>query len=414
MKKIFGGFAIELLRLTLSSALIGAVIALYKYLVFLVIELSTTIFGSSSWFTLLYGLSIAIILAMFSYAILNSYKEVRGSGLNGLKEYFRCENKDIKWYISLPLMLLNSLITFFLGIPLGMEAPSTFIGAMAGYSFNDISRNKIDDIKLSMGAGFSSAFLSPIAGIFYPFEEQKVKINMINVLKAIYISFLSYYVSLAIHNRKLISIPLNETFDFTIWPIFFILIILTVIISLALMKGAKALEFLINKYQNKWFIKYRFFIVTLISLIILIFYPVIGGTGLGLIEHLKTHPAYYLVIIYLFARMILFLLGIYSTASGGAFGTAVTLGALVGYVSMIILSTFMDITTTQTIIVMAISSCAMFGAMNKAPLTACGLLITIAHYANFLNYAIAAIIIIFGTYFCMHILKAYPKEKLVK
>lgn len=402
----------EFLKLTAVALFIGVIIAFYKYLVFLVIEMSQGIFASRDWYTLLYGILLSLILAFASFAILRREPSIRGSGLKILKEHFAKKERDLRWYICIPGMLFNSLITFFLGIPLGMEAPSTFIGAMCGYALDDISRkdNNVDDIKICMGAGFSSAFLSPLAGIFYPFEEQKANINIVNIIKAIYVSFISYYISLVIYDKRLIFIPLTEDFDFSLWPIIIISIVMVVFVSIMIMKLAKGIEFIINKYNDKWFIKYRFFIVYIISLLILIFVPVVGGTGLGLINYLTTHPAYYIIIIFLFVRIILFLLGIYSGASGGAFGTAVTLGALVGYVAVIITNTFLPISQNQALIVMSICACSMFGTVNKAPLTGLGLMITVGNYLMIGNFILPALIIIFIPFIFMHIFKSYKNQ----
>ena len=423
MRKYISSFFGEFFKLTLIAIFIGILIGLYRYMVIFVINLSSTLFSIRDPypFLILYTLSIAIILILFSFVILTKEPSIRGSGINALAHHFKTKERNIKWYIALPGMFFNSLITFFLGIPLGCEAPSTFMSAMVGYAFDDISRkdNSIDDIKLSMGAGFACAFLSPLGGIFYPFEEQKAKLNVQNILKAIYMSFLAYFISESINDYHLIRIPLNDQFDFNIWPVIFIAITLIVIISLILMKTAKLINKLLIKYEDRWFIKYRFHIVSIISILLLMFFPAVTGTGLGIITKLTKHPAYYLIIIWLIARTILFLLGVYSTASGGAYGTGVTLGGLVGYTAIIIGSTFMDISQTQALIIMTISSCAMFGTMNKAPLTGLGLLITIGHYSNFLNYALIAAIIIFGSYTIMHLTGIYgpvfnKKEKIVQ
>ena len=151
-----------------------------------------------------------------------------------------------------------------------------------------------------MGAGFSSAFLSPIGGFFYPFEKQKININFINILKAIYVSFISYFISLLFYDKKLVFIPLEENFDFNLWPTILVSIALILIVSFSIIEGAKWIEKIIKNHPNVWFIKYRFFIVYLLSLIILLIIPVLGGTGLGLISYLTTHPAHYLIILFLF------------------------------------------------------------------------------------------------------------------
>lgn len=409
MKNEVKNFISEFIKLCGIALFIGIVIALYKYLVIFVIKTSNTLFASREWYSLLYTISISIILMLFSYIILQREPLIRGSGLKGLKDHFASKKRDFNWVITLPGMFFNSLITFFLGIPLGAEAPSTYMGAMCGYALDDISRkdNNADDIKICMGAGFSSAFLSPFAGIFYPFEEHQCKINLPNIIKAIFVSFLAYYISEALNGYRLIRVPLEESFNFSNWPVIIIAIILITLISTFLIRATKLMEKIVLKYEHKWFIKYRFFFVATLSVLILIFFPIVGGTGLGLINHLTTHPAYYMVIIYLVVRIILFLLGIYSTASGGAFGLGVVLGALVGYTAVIITKTFMPITDSQTILITAISASAMFATMNKAPLTGLGFLITIGHYTNFLNYIIVALIIVFGSYFLTKLLGNY-------
>lgn len=403
----------EIFKLTIMGLIVGLVVSVYKYLVFLVIDLSQTIYSSKEWYTLFYGVILSLILAFTAFAILRREPAVRGSGLDQLKEFFNKKEKNVKWFLYIPLMFFNSLITFFLGIPLGMEAPSTFMGAMCGYALDDFSRkdNNLTNIKICMGAGFSSAFLSPVGGFFYPFEKQKININFINILKAIYVSFISYFISLLFYDKKLVFIPLEENFDFNLWPTILVSIALILIVSFLIIEGAKWIEKIIKNHPNVWFIKYRFFIVYLLSLIILLIIPVLGGTGLGLISYLTTHPAHYLIILFLFGRIILFLFGVYSQASGGAFGTAVTLGSLIGYVSVVICRTFLDISNTQALIMVSICCCATFGTINKAPLTGLGLLLTVGHYVNIGNYVVPGIIIIVSSYTLMHFLKLYKTNK---
>jgi H+/Cl- antiporter ClcA len=101
----------------------------------------------------------------------------------------------LKWAINLVGVFLLSLVSFFIGVPLGTEGPSVQMGTAAGMGSIDIFSKKHkawERYSMTGGAcaGFSVATGSPISGILFSIEEAHQRISpMILIVSATSVIF---------------------------------------------------------------------------------------------------------------------------------------------------------------------------------------------------------------------------------
>lgn len=81
----------------------------------------------------------------------------------------------LKWYQALPAMAASSLFCVFLGMQIGVEGPSIFIGGMCGEGASKMFRSSRMENRYQITAGASAAmavaFNAPLTGIIFALEE---------------------------------------------------------------------------------------------------------------------------------------------------------------------------------------------------------------------------------------------------
>ncbi|MFA7032372.1 MAG: chloride channel protein [Bacilli bacterium] len=391
MKKKNGLYIfIEIIKCLLMGALIGVVISLYKFAVSWVISLASSLLESKDILKMTFYIISLIIVMFISYFLIRFDSEIQCGGLPQLEMNIRSKNGTIKWYKSLPLMFVNSLFSFFGGLPLGSEAPSTFMGGTVGIFANDITNHhdEDDDIGLGMGVGLGVAFMAPISGICYGFEESLNKFSFKDLGKVILMTINAFLVSYLINPHQLITINIDAAYNWMYSYSLFFIVIFSLPVAVLMMKLTPKIKIFLNRHSRNFFIKYRFFFLFTILSLIFILFPLLGGNGRALIYHLfgdDKISLWWLLFIFLVVRLMTFFLGANSTASGGLMFPTLTLGALIGALINCLMRT-MGMPESQEKLIILISMMALFGLVNKTPITGFFLIMSMGGYDNILHY----------------------------
>lgn len=386
MKKRINRFIKKIFKLTLIAALIGFFIGLYKIFVHHIIELSTLLLIDNNAIGKTLMALMCVVLIFLSYSFIKLDENIAGNGIPQFK--INAFGKKSKFNIatSFPLMFFNSSLSFFLGFPLGSEAPSVYLGGCIGLGVNRFfDDSNDDDTKIAMGAGFASAFVAPITGFFYIIEETLRFISLKTLVKTIYVLFVSYIVTLIVNPEPIFRIDVNTKFNLSFWYVFVFVIIFNFVISFIILYAVPKLKSFMFKNQNNIFVKYRFFIFAFFCLIIYIIIPVLSGSGSNLINYLNQNPAWYIILIYLIYRVVIFIIGANSMATGGLMLPTLAIGALSGFLACHFTNCISGMSYQYYATIIIVSMSSLFGAVNKAPLTGSFLLICSTGYQNFLD-----------------------------
>lgn len=207
-------YFLEVIKAIVVGALIGAVIALYRHAAEYVIEASAWCFSERILPNYLIGVAGLIVFGFLAFFLIRFDGNIQGSGIPQLELNLLHKANTIKWY-SLPLMFVNSLFSFFAGMPLGSEAPSTFMGGTLSLGANRLihHENEDDDVPLGMGTAFGVALMSPLSGIFYAFEECLHVFKWEYLWKSVLMMASGYAVAYLIYPSTPISMSVTTMFD---------------------------------------------------------------------------------------------------------------------------------------------------------------------------------------------------------
>ena len=170
----------------LTGLLVGLIVGIYQFILPYVTKGSEYMFNNHSWWVILLNIVLIIMLSVLNFFIIKKASSVDSSGIIAINLALR-HNEDISFKKEIPLMIINSSISTYAQLPLGSEGPSITLAGKCASLINHLFKVKDDDnIKIAFGAGFGGAFVSPLSGFFYAFEEELHKVNFELILRAVW------------------------------------------------------------------------------------------------------------------------------------------------------------------------------------------------------------------------------------
>lgn len=196
------------LSLTALAFFIALVLCLFQYLIswieaFLTMELPKTPLAIS-----FYAIGILALSLLEYFLLLPPFYKGNVASMISLIEKER-KVPCIKGILS---VFLCCLISFLIGIPLGGEGPSVFIGALMGeglFLWTKKKRDVFDGIAVGAATGFSVAFLNPLAGFCYLVEHDGRKQQWKRLLEVVYVLLLSYFLMVLLRHLQGIPDPFH-------------------------------------------------------------------------------------------------------------------------------------------------------------------------------------------------------------
>ncbi len=383
-KKRFFIFFKQLLLALFSGISVGLVVGIYQKGLQYVFSLATIMFTYKEWYLILTNLIVFILLSLINYFLILKFNAIDGSAIPLVEKVIeKKENIEKLKAKDIPLTIINSYISTYSLFTLGSEGPSISIGARIGKVANKIFKEEenLTNIALTSGAGFGSAFLSPLSGIIYSYEEGLHKFSFKSLLFALIISFSSFFVTFLINNVRLISVSSFSFISLNKVLVLIIIILFTIFISYYFKKIVIFIRMKFNKYNNNFFIKYRAFCFFLIFFILGYFIFDLLGNGRNIITSLTNYNNLYILISILLLRgLFLSFLG-NGKVSGGIVIPLMCLGALIGKISILLFNasistpSYLFINSNEEEILIFYSMILFFSLINNAPLTSITLFI---------------------------------------
>jgi H+/Cl- antiporter ClcA len=379
-KALFGFFKASLIGLA-----VGCTISLFKIVTFWVLQGQAMMLESSSLLLrMVYALSaLAVITA--SYYMIKSDERVAGSGVPWLIISVRRGVTYPKWYKSLSLMFINSLLSFYCGLPLGGEGPAAFMGGTLGEGANQITKTPkdSDSVGAAAGAGFMAAFVSPLAGLSFIYEEHLAKLSWKSLLKSVVAIGFALLAVYLIYPQSPIALPIITGFlaDQKALLAFIVSLLLCVAAALAVSHAIPLIRRLLHRHQHSFFTHHRLFFFALGIDILIFFVPLLSGSGTKLLAADLPSFALGAIVLLFLARLILFVLGANSSATGGLVVPSLMLGAMAGYLG----GSLFGLPSAEYPVIVLSSMICVFALLNKAPLTGLFLGISFGGYLNILK-----------------------------
>lgn len=363
-------FFLSLLISLCTGIGVGAVVGLYQFGLPYIVGAGNKVFESRTWWVILLNVITFILLSILNFIIIKNAKSVDSSGIIGINLSLK-RGEEIPFKKEIPLMIANSYISSFALFPLGSEGPSITLAGKVASCVNKLFKVKDDEnIKIAFGAGFGAAFISPLSGFFYAFEEELHKVDLKSFIRTIVtmlglsslIFFLNHHHSLSFSNLN--YLPLENSF------VLFLSFLLVIIVAPFFLFFIRRIKIFYMKHENNFFIKYRAFIFFLVMLILGYLIPEYLGGGDKIIQGALTIKSIYLLLLLLAFRIVLTSFIGNGKVTGGLIIPSLSFGALLGAMSSLVFENMNLMNDSYRAYIILLSMCMFFAFISEAPLTA--------------------------------------------
>lgn len=334
-----------------------------------------------------------LFLAIFAKKLVKFDGNIQGCGIPQIEINIKKDLYNIRPLISMPLMMLSSLLSVFCGLPLATGGSiscyiSGLLGQLVNEKFSKYRRFDDQNVIAAMGAGLVASFGSVLSGIAYAYEEVEEELKLKNMFYVALMSIIAYIVSRFLGPDFYSYFRIEKINTANYFYIYIIVALVNIALSILFLKILPRQKKFINKHYKNVIIKNRIYILFFITAIFLFFLPLATGPGLNLLTYDFKNVSILLILLFLVVRILFMLLSTNSTASGGQILPEMTIGYLVG----IIISRLFNLDASTMQIIALTSMISFTGAINKTPLTMIFLGVSFAGLSNML-YSVLPILL---------------------
>lgn len=359
------------------GCLIGLFVGIYQLGLNYIVQGAKILNNYNNIIYLLIYILIIIILSVLNYFILKFDKDIDGSGLP--QTSLKIKNKGkINNKLGILNIILATYISSFSLMPLGSEAPSLVLSSRVTSLCLELAKKEdYELINLSLGAGFGCAFLSPLTGLAFMYENSK-NITYKTFIKGILLMTFSFLVTYFINKHNLlifntITIDLSYKYLYLLIPISLI----NICFAYSFNKLLYYIKYFFTKYKDNFFIKYRMFIFFLFSLVISIFFINFMGNGVTSINYLLGISNIVIVFLVLVFRFFITLVYGCGGVSGGLVVPTMVIGGISSYLVILTFKIFMNFDMNYALFYIIIGMCLLFSLINKKPFTGSMLILSV-------------------------------------
>lgn len=368
---------------SLTGVITASVVMIYKFCAGKIIHFSESAYGfmRTHLWAVIPALAVIAAAALVYKAVLTKHPNVRGGGIPTSIALMR-GIISFRWAVNLVWVFILSLISFFIGVPLGNEGPSVQMGTAVGNGVVDLFAKKqkaYSRYAMTGGAcaGFSVATGAPISGMMFAVEEAHhrispmiIMVSAISVLSAaltasvlspllgVNTSLFAFEEALKVLSLKDMWIPLGVGLGLGVFAAAFL----------------KSYEY-INRFSKNLFARVPFYLRICVILAITL--------GLGILSYDLISTGHELTLgLFEFDKSILLLFGILlvrwfltlfantNGITGGIFLPIIALGAVVSSIFGNICVKHLGLGQEYYTVILALGICACISGMMKMPLTA--------------------------------------------
>lgn len=286
-----------------------------------------------------------------------------------------------RWWKNLIGTFVLSLVSFFIGLPLGNEGPSVQMGTAIGRGTVHLfpKRHRAWD-RLAMtggaSAGFAVATGAPISGALFAIEEAHQRITPTIVITSVFSVAFACITSELISPLCGVSVSLFPQMRLPSLPIQHMWLPLTVgvimgLFAVAFLKYFRLLTSFFNRMLSKVSQTVKMLSVMLLTLAAGLFSFSFISSGHDLILSLwDAAPSLYMLLAILLVRTTLTLSANTNGFTGGVFVPLLAIGAVVAAILGNILTPLAGLSDEQYTLILVLGVTACIAGMMKMPLTA--------------------------------------------
>lgn len=308
-------------------------------------------------------------LAIIAGLIAKYFESSRGGGVPFTEGIVR-GRLHYNWYLAIIGMAFATLLSILMGLPLGCEGPSIFIGGAIGYGFASLLQQSSHDKRVLATAGactgMAVAFNTPLAGIIFSVEEAHRRFSpsillpsMVAVVSGVFTKKFIFGDKIYLGDYASIDVTLNLSHVVSGLTVGIVCGLFGCLFCLLLTRK--------KNHMNRIPVMFKILIPAAISMLFCLILPYTMGVGKAVFLDIAFISAG-IIALTLIAKFFMIVLASRSGASGGIFIPMMSLGAMTG---ALISLAFTRIGLDNSIMFLTLmGACSFFAAAVRAPFTA--------------------------------------------
>ncbi len=384
----------------LTGIFTGCVVSGYNFLLKYAVIVRNNLIEKSN-ISIFFIILLFVLMACFIQYTIKKFPMISGSGIPQVMGLIQNKFK-FNWLPELIFKFFSGLLAIFLGFSMGREGPSIHLGALVGEGINKVTKRKEIEkkylITCGSSAGLAATFNAPLSGAIFAVEELHkffTPILLVCVLMATLFSNMT--AKFLLGNRLSFASfhfikPIQYSFKTTSLHVILIAILSLFMVFFAYLFNYFIVQFkkVYDKTKISGYIKIS--LVSILSLLIILFLPEITGGGHELVEHLFNSTLTFKLLLLFFVGKFIFTMICYATGSpGGIFLPLLVIGALLGKLYGMGLSSILNISTNYENLFVLIAMTSYFTAVVRTPITGIVLILEMSgNFSNLFSLAIAA------------------------
>lgn len=356
--------------------------------------------GTAGWFLVLAAAGLII------GGMVRSSWMIRGSGIPQIKGVLLRQLR-MQWLKELVLKFTGGCLALAAGLSLGREGPSIQLGAQVGAGFSRRASYPLLEerylVSAGASAGLAAAFNAPLAGVLFALEELHKGFSPVMLTCVMIASITADLVSRNFFGlRPVFDLQVGEVLPLSLYPYLLPLGIvcgLTGALFNFLLLGAEKPYRLLRQ-------ELRPVAALLLAGALGFLLPEVLGGGHGLVEEAAFGRFALPLLVLTIAVKMLFTAASYgSGAPGGIFLPMLVIGALVGRLTAILLSSLAGVGAQYTVNFVILGMTAYFTAVVRAPITAA---ILISEMTGTLSHLLSLVAVSVVAYAVAELLRSPP------
>lgn len=354
----------------ITGLLVGLFVGLYQFALPYIVDFAKGVFASREWRVISLNTVSIVLLSFINFYLIRFSPSIDSSGIISINISL-VNREEIPYKKEIPSMICNSFISSYVLFPLGSEGPSITLAGKTAKGVNDLFKEEDEDnIKIAFGAGFGAAFISPIGGLFYAFEEELHKVNFGLIIRTILTMSSMFLVVYFLNNHHALYVA-----DLNVLPIeqsgVLLLILLAIIfVAFIYLLVIKEIKLFYLKHENNFIIEYRGFFLFGLMLILGYLLTPLMGAGNSLINLSYTCGTWYALLLIIVFRIFITSIAGNGKVSGGLIIPSLAIGAMLGSMIALIFENNFGFEFMYRGYIVLLSMCMFFAYITEAPLTA--------------------------------------------
>lgn len=319
-----------------------------------------------------------IAIALVVSLLLKWEPECAGSGIPQVEGELKGQ-MDMSWAKVIVSKVAGCVLAIGGGLALGREGPSVQLGAMVGKGVAKCRHRLLTEERLLItcgaGAGLSAAFGAPLAGAIFALEELHKTFSTLVLITTMASAAISDWVASNIVGRTpVFDVSVEHVLPLKYYWALIIMGIALGVIGFIYNRTLNTMQDIFAKLGNLVPARYSSFIRLLamfaLALVMMFVYPVVLGSGGGLVAEICTGKFALAALAVLLLVKFMYSTGSFgSGAPGGIFLPLLVLGALTGGLFSRVLTACFGISDQYITSFVVIAMAGMFAAIVRAPAT---------------------------------------------